>query len=74
MKAGDATFHYGWTLHSAPGNASQSITREVITIIYFADGAFVTEPKNEHQENDRQRWLCGIEPGQLAASRINPVI
>jgi hypothetical protein len=45
-----------------------------MTIIYFADGATVTAPKNQHQENDRQRWLGGIEPGELAASPLNPVI
>jgi ectoine hydroxylase-related dioxygenase (phytanoyl-CoA dioxygenase family) len=74
MNAGDATFHYGCTLHSAPGNASNEITREVMTIIYFADGAVVMEPKNSFQENDRQRWLCGLEPGSLAASRLNPLL
>ncbi len=73
MKAGDATWHTGWVLHSAPGNQS-SLTREVMTIIYFADGAKVTTPKSSEQENDRQRWLCGIEPGQLAASRLNPIL
>ncbi len=73
MQAGDATWHYGWTLHSAPGNASAT-TREVMTIIYFADGARVTAPQNEHQEADRQRWLCGLEPGSLAASKLNPLI
>ena len=73
MSAGDATWHYGWTLHSAPGNAS-NITREVMTIIYFADGAHVIEPKNEHQENDRQRWLESLPPGSLAASSLNPLI
>lgn len=74
MKAGDATFHYGWTLHSAPGNALKDITREVLTIIYFADGAHVTQPQNKHQEADRQRWLQGAEPGELAASSINPLV
>jgi ectoine hydroxylase-related dioxygenase (phytanoyl-CoA dioxygenase family) len=74
MQAGDATFHYGWTLHSAPGNASAHITREVMTIIYFADGSRVTEPKNPHQEADRQRWLGGLAPGSLAASAINPLL
>ena len=73
MEGGDASWHYGWTLHAAPGNNSDA-TREVMTIIYFADGATVTAPKNQHQENDRQRWLGGIEPGELAASPLNPVI
>lgn len=72
MKAGDATWHYGWTLHCAPGNDSAT-TREVMTIIYFADGAKVTAPKNNNQEADRQRWLKGIEPGADAASSLNPV-
>jgi ectoine hydroxylase-related dioxygenase (phytanoyl-CoA dioxygenase family) len=73
MQAGDATFHYGWTLHSAPGNRSDKM-REVMTVIYFADGATVTEPKNKHQEADRQRWLQGLAPGSLAASALNPLV
>lgn len=71
MNAGDATWHYGWTLHAAPGNQS-GITREVMTVIYFADGATVTEPINQHQENDRNRWLQGLQPGTAAASDLNP--
>lgn len=73
MSAGDATWHYGWTLHNASGNLS-AITREVMTIIYYADGAVVTEPKNEHQENDRKRWLDSIVPGEQAASKLNPLV
>lgn len=73
MYAGDATWHYGWTLHNAPGNKSLN-TREVMTIIYFADGAKVTTPQNAHQENDRNRWLNGIEPCHLAASKLNPLV
>jgi Protein involved in biosynthesis of mitomycin antibiotics/polyketide fumonisin len=73
MAAGDATWHYGWTLHSAPGNSSDT-TREVMTVIYFADGARVATPKNEHQENDRATWLCNLPPGSLAASQLNPLI
>jgi ectoine hydroxylase-related dioxygenase (phytanoyl-CoA dioxygenase family) len=73
MNAGDATWHRGWTLHAAPGNNSNQ-TREVITIIYFADGATVTQPVNEHQEADRNRWLGSLQPGEPAASKINPVV
>lgn len=74
MNAGDATWHYGWTLHSAPGNNSKDITREVMTVIYYADGARVTEPQNKWQENDRMTHLCGLEPGALANSRLNPLV
>jgi ectoine hydroxylase-related dioxygenase (phytanoyl-CoA dioxygenase family) len=73
MNAGDATWHYGWTLHAAPGNNS-GITREVMTIIYLADGAEVTTPINEHQETDRNRWLQGLQPGEAAASKLNPLV
>ncbi|MEO6916239.1 MAG: hypothetical protein ABI151_11795, partial [Chitinophagaceae bacterium] len=73
MNAGDATFHYGWTLHAAPGNKSD-LTREVMTVIYFADGARVTEPQNKHQEADRQTWLNSLQPGEKAASIHNPLI
>jgi len=73
MRAGDTSWHYGWTLHNAPGNQS-SITREVMTIIYFADGAHVTAPKNTHQEADRQRWLGSLDAGSLAASSLNPLL
>ncbi|RFM28355.1 phytanoyl-CoA dioxygenase family protein [Deminuibacter soli] len=73
MQAGDATWHYGWTLHCAPGNLS-AVTREVMTIIYFADGASVTPPINKHQENDRSQWLGGLQPGEKAASSLNPLV
>lgn len=72
-QAGDATWHYGWTLHAAPGNESNT-TREIMTIIYYADGATVTPPINEHQENDRNRWLEGLLPGETAASKLNPLV
>ena len=74
MKAGDATWHYGWTLHAAPGNKSTDITREVMTVIYFADGASITEPLNKHQENDRNTWLGSLQPGEKAASEHNPLV
>ncbi len=73
MAAGDASFHNGWVLHTAPGNATP-LTREVMTVIYFADGAHVTEPDNKNRVNDLATWLPGLVPGDLAASPINPLV
>ncbi len=73
MKAGDASWHYGLTLHKAPGNESKTL-REVMTIIYFADGARITKPINDNQEADRLRWFQGLPAGAPAASLINPAI
>ncbi len=73
MKAGDATFHAGWTLHSAPGNHSDTM-REVMTVIYMADGAKVTQPKNDNQEADRKRWLMSKEIGSVIDTALNPII
>ena len=71
MTAGDASFHSGWVLHSAPGNATAAM-RKVMTIIYFADGAHVTQPDNRNRVNDLRNWLPGLKPGDLAASDLNP--
>ncbi len=73
MAAGDATFHLGWTLHRAPGNATDR-PRVAMTIIYFADGVLVAEPRNAFQEADRRAWLDGLEPGSLAAGPLNPIL
>jgi hypothetical protein len=73
MKAGDATFHFGWTIHSAGGNLSERM-REVMTVIYFADGARITEPKSKYQQADLAAWFPGQQPGDVAASRLNPVM
>jgi len=73
MRAGDASFHMGWTLHRANPNVTDS-DREVMTVIWFADGARVIEPTNDGQKLDRLIWLRNTEPGELAASEINPLV
>jgi ectoine hydroxylase-related dioxygenase (phytanoyl-CoA dioxygenase family) len=72
--AGDATFHAGWMLHSAPPNPSGNL-RSVMTVIYFADGMRVPDPvKGTFQRHDLATWLPGVQPGELAASPLNPLL
>jgi ectoine hydroxylase-related dioxygenase (phytanoyl-CoA dioxygenase family) len=71
MAAGDATFHAGWTLHSAPANPTET-DRPVMTVIYVADGARVTPPTSQ-QELD-MGWLGGRQPGELIDSELNPLV
>lgn len=73
VNAGDATFHSGWTLHNAPANQSDTM-REVMTIIYYADGARILEPDTPFRKNDLAAWLGGKQPGELAGSEMNPLV
>jgi ectoine hydroxylase-related dioxygenase (phytanoyl-CoA dioxygenase family) len=73
MAAGDATFHAGWTIHSAPSNPTDRM-RKVMTIIYIADGTRVAEPDSNARRNDLKRWFPGLKPGDLAASPLNPLV
>lgn len=73
MCAGDATFHSGWTLHMAPGN-NTDLMREIMTVIYVADGARIVEPDNPHRPADLARWFPGQKPGELIGSHLNPLL
>jgi len=73
LKAGDATWHTGFTIHNAPGNHSDQM-REVMTIIYYADGTRISPPQHQFQENDLKTWLNNKAPGSLADSHLNPLL
>ncbi len=73
INAGDATFHSGRMLHSAHPNSSTK-RREVITIIYYADGARILHPDNEHRKVDMQVFHPGQKPGDVASSELNPLL
>ncbi|MFT3742832.1 MAG: phytanoyl-CoA dioxygenase family protein [Pyrinomonadaceae bacterium] len=73
MAAGDATFHLGTTIHSADSNRSNRL-REIMTIIYFADGARIARPENKHQQADLNAWLNGISTGEPADGPLNPIL
>jgi ectoine hydroxylase-related dioxygenase (phytanoyl-CoA dioxygenase family) len=73
VAAGDATFHAGWTLHSAPANPSATM-REVMTVIYYADGARVAAADHPIRAHDLRTWLHPCRPGELAAGERNPLL
>ena len=73
MRAGDATFHLGWTLHRARPNTS-TVLREVMTVIYVADGVTVAEPTNRDQAADLATWLPGHAPGDPVSGDLNPLL
>jgi hypothetical protein len=39
LALGDATWHAGWTLHSAPGQPTSQPARVALAASFFADGA-----------------------------------
>lgn len=73
MRAGDATFHSGWTLHRAPGNVTDRV-REVMTVIYYPDGTLIHPPENDFQRADHEAWLGGGAIGAPAEGPLNPVV
>jgi hypothetical protein len=71
--AGDVAVHHGGTLHSARTNHSHE-TREVLIIIYFADGARVIEPPRAPGVPTLSDLLPSAQPGDLAASDLTPLV
>lgn len=71
--AGEISFHGGWTFHRAGANTSDKV-RAVMTIIYMEDGVNVSEFQQDAHLADRDAWLPGLEPGDKAATGLNPLI
>ncbi len=72
LRAGDATFHAGWTIHGASANPTRTM-RSVMTIIYFAEGTRVAAP-TEFQRGDLKVWLGDLGAGELANGPKNPLL
>jgi hypothetical protein len=45
-----------------------------MTIIWYPDGTLVDRLDNANRERDRDRWLPGLKPGDVAASELNPLV
>ena len=72
MRPGDATWHYGNTVHHTSANLSDR-RREMMTITYMADGARVAQPVHTAQEYEWRNCLDSLPPGRLATSEFNPL-
>lgn len=70
---GEVSFHSGWTFHRAGPNTTMTL-RSVMTIIYIDADMIVDEPRNDNQRHDLAGWFPGLQPGDLAASPLNPVV
>jgi len=73
MKAGDASFHSGLVLHGASGNFTKK-QREVMTVIYYEDGARLMEPDNPNRANVLTNDFRCLKPGDRAVTPRNPVL
>ncbi|MEM7626709.1 MAG: phytanoyl-CoA dioxygenase family protein [Planctomycetota bacterium] len=70
---GEVSFHYGWTLHRAGGNTTES-PRKVHTVIYMDKEMVLGEPRNENQKRDWQMWSPSSKVGEVMADELNPVL
>jgi ectoine hydroxylase-related dioxygenase (phytanoyl-CoA dioxygenase family) len=73
FELGDVSFHSGWTFHRAGPNQTEQ-PREVMTIIYMDEDMRLARPKNKNQIADNERWCPGVQPGEVVASHLNPVL
>ncbi|PZD96837.1 phytanoyl-CoA dioxygenase [Paenibacillus sambharensis] len=78
MKAGDATFHTGLTLHYAPPNRTKDVVREVLTVIYIADRVHIMAPAENEAKEFRdyhlKRLFPGCKAGDPARSEFTPLV
>lgn len=75
LQAGDATFHAAGTIHSAKPNNS-TVTRESVSVTYFADGAKINTHINEKSSlfEEMQYFFPGHRLGEEPKITKYPII
>ncbi len=71
FEEGEVSFHHNLSFHTAGPNAS-NLSRMVLANTYYADGARVVEAPTQ-VSGDWRKFIPDTEPGERAASRLNPV-
>jgi hypothetical protein len=72
LALGDATWHAGWTLHSAPGQPAGGPPRVALAASFFADGARRLSTKCACAAGVACRRVCGARSGAIRAARAVP--
>lgn len=70
---GEVSYHLGWTFHRAGANSSNR-ARKVMTIIYFADGARMLEPRTKARRADAEAFFPHLQPGDLLQGPLLPLL
>ena len=70
FELGEVSFHHNLSFHTARGNRTDR-SRIVMATTYFRDGARVVDEPTMIS-GDWQKFLPGIEPGEVAKSELNP--
>ncbi|MEM6757603.1 MAG: phytanoyl-CoA dioxygenase family protein [Planctomycetota bacterium] len=70
---GEVSFHYGFTLHRAGPNTTDS-PRKVFTVIYMDEDQRLIAPRNANHQQDWDHWTPGSVPGEVMDSPKNPVL
>ncbi len=70
---GEVSYHSGWTFHRAGANTTGT-PRAVMTVIYMEDGIRLIAPQRHEHDDDRAAFLPGLQPGEAAATPLNPLL
>ncbi|MDJ0863685.1 MAG: phytanoyl-CoA dioxygenase family protein [Gammaproteobacteria bacterium] len=68
---GEVSFHHNLSFHTAAANRTRH-SRIVLANTYYVDGARVVEQPTM-VSGDWQKFMPGVQPGERAASKLNPV-
>ncbi len=68
---GEVSFHHNLSFHTAAANRTTQ-SRIVLANTFYADGARVLEQPTM-VSGDWQKFIPGVGPGDIAASKLNPI-
>ena len=71
FEMGEVSFHHNLNFHTAARNRTDR-SRVVLANTYYADGARIVDAPTM-VSGDWQKFMPGVDPGDVAASPLNPV-